>query len=130
MTRLFGLETEYGIARHDIEYIVLTGDDVAFSSLQLAPYLSSHPAFTLLHQAAATPTDQLFVYGVDRTKLSPTDASLVVTPRDLDALSVETGLDQPAIEAALGQRLRVADGDYGLSRTELAAALGRASTEE
>jgi hypothetical protein len=61
---------------------VLSGDDVAFSSLQLALYLSQHPAFTLLHHEAASPSDQLFVYAIDGTLLAPMQHDLAITPFD------------------------------------------------
>jgi len=112
------------ISVQGVDYLVLTGDDVAFSSLQLVVYLSGHPAFTLLHHHPSTATDQLFVYAIDRSLLgSAREPSLAIGPADASALERETGLTIERIERALGQPVRVSEANYGLSANEREIAL-------
>lgn len=106
------------IAEHESDYLVLTGEDVAFSSLSYASVLTAHPAFRLIHWERATAGDQLFVYAIDHSRLAVVDAPLAISPRDLASLSRETGLNRAGIEAALGQPLRVTDANWGLSERE------------
>lgn len=111
------------IDAHDSDYLVLTGDDAAFSSLAYASVLTAHPAFQLTHWDRASAGDQLFVYAIDRGQLSAAPAPMAISPRDLQALSLQTGLDRAAIEAALGTPVRVTDRDWGLSDREIFAAV-------
>lgn len=116
------------IVAHQSDYLVLTGEDVAFSSLSYADVLSAHPAFTLTHWHRATAGDQLFVYEIDRAQLGVVEAPLAISPRDFAALSRETGLDRAGLERALGQPLRITDADWGLSDREQYAALASESS--
>ena len=59
---------EYIVA-HEIDFIVLTGDDVAFSSLHYADYFAAHPAFKMIYRMRASESDQFFAYAVDRDLL-------------------------------------------------------------
>jgi hypothetical protein len=106
-----------------IDYIVLTGDDVAFSSLQLAVYLSSHPAFTLLHHEAASASDQLFVYEIDPARLAPIRHDLAITPYDLSTLELQTQLSPSQLGALIGTPIRKTGLDFGMSAAERDVAL-------
>ncbi len=111
------------IAAHDIDYVVLTGDNVVFSSIAYADYFSAHPAFKLVHAEGVSPANQLFVFSVDRSALRPVAHSTVVAPATLAALQRETGLPATEIERRLGTPLRVTDADHGLSDRERRAAI-------
>jgi hypothetical protein len=113
---------EYIVA-HDIEYVVLTGEDVAFSTLQYADYFSAHPAFSLLHRLRASETDQFFAYAVDREKLARNIHSMAISRADLAALEREAGMSRAQIERAVGQPIRVTDMERGLSQREEWAAV-------
>ncbi len=108
---------------HDVDYIVLTGDDVAFSSIAYASYFSGHPAFKLVHTEQYSRSDQVFVYSVDRSRLQPVAHSAVITPSNMAELRRQTGLTAGEIEQRLGTPLRIADADYGLSDRERWAAI-------
>jgi hypothetical protein len=113
------------LVSHEIDYVVLTGDDGVFSSLHYAAYFQGHPAFTLLHSDRATPADQLFVFAVDREALFVKEHSMSISPADAAALEGESGLSITEIAAALGARVRVTDAERGLSvREEWAAHAG------
>ncbi len=110
------------IADRDIDYVVLTGEDVAFSSNAYAWYFTANPAFTLLGTIPGTATDRMFAYSVDRAHLGPIAHSTAMTPRGFAALSEVTGLTEPEIASRLGTPLYVSDGDGGLSEREAAGA--------
>jgi len=111
------------IRDHDIDYVVLTGEDVAFSSLAYASYFSAHPAFHLAHTEGATRADQIFVFTVDRAKLATLDHALAIPPASFEALKRATGLDRAELQDRLGVRIRVTDQEVGLSDREQVAAL-------
>jgi hypothetical protein len=111
------------IRAHDVDFVVLTGDDVVFSSIAYADYFSAHPAFKLVHSEGVSPSDQLFVFSVDRSRLQPIAHSLVTTPASLAALRRESGLGVPEIERRLGTPLRVTDANSGLTDREQWAAI-------
>ena len=110
------------LVAHKIEYIVLTGDDGAFSSLHYASYFSGHPGFRLLHTSAQSPAEQVFVYGVDRDGLFVKEHSTAISPADASALERESAMSIEAIAAALGTPIRITDGERGLSPQEERAA--------
>lgn len=111
------------IAAHDIDYVVLTGEDAAFSSLSYAGYFSGHPAFKLRYTEAYSPSDQLFVFDVDRSKLDLRPYSTAIAPTSAAALERETGMDVGQLSWVLGTPLRVTDSDLGLSARERWAAI-------
>ena len=111
------------IAARDIEYVVLTGEDVAFSSSAYAWYFAANPAFHLMETFAGTGGDRMFAFSVTPSLLAPVPHSTSVTPRGLAGLEQETGLDAAEFEHRLGAQLRVTDSDAGLSQRELQAAL-------
>jgi 4-amino-4-deoxy-L-arabinose transferase-like glycosyltransferase len=111
------------IDAHHINYVILTGDDGAFSSLSHAAYFSAHPAFELVQHTAVTPADQLFVFSVDRTKLAPIPFSTAIGPASLRALERESGMTPQQLAQALGTPLRRTDFDVGLSQRETDAAV-------
>jgi hypothetical protein len=110
------------IVAHEIDYVVLTGDDGVFSSAQPAAYFGGHPAFRLLHASGSTPVEQAFVYAVDRNVLFVKEHPTAISPADAEALARESGMSLDAIEAALGTPLRITDGERGLSPREQQAA--------
>jgi 4-amino-4-deoxy-L-arabinose transferase-like glycosyltransferase len=111
------------IVEHNIDYIVLTGDDGAFSSLQYAACLSGHPAFRLLHHEAPSPTQQTYIYAVDRDALFVQEHSTAISPADAETLASESGLSLDEIAEKLGSPLRITDGERGLSLRETQAAV-------
>jgi hypothetical protein len=111
------------IAAHDIEYIVLSGEDVAFSSVAYVDYFSAHPAFHLMKSWRASAGDQAFAFSVDRSHLSPIAHSTVMTPPSFAALAQESGLDRAALEQRLGTPIRVTDTDRDMSDREAWAAV-------
>ena len=50
------------LAANEVSYILLTGEDLAFSSLHAAAYLSGHPAFKLVDSDRRSATEQFFLY--------------------------------------------------------------------
>jgi hypothetical protein len=111
------------IQAHEIDAVVLTGEDAAFSTLAYADYFSGHPAFALRYTKAYSPSDQVFVYSVDRSKLAPAPHSTVISPASIAALEAQTGLSPQELATALGTPLRVSDSDRGLSDRERWAAI-------
>jgi len=110
------------IVEHEIDYVVLTGDDGTFSSLHDASYFGAHPAFTLVHWAGETPAEQLYVYAVDREALFVKEHWTSISPADAAALERESGMSIDLVAWTLGTPVRVTDGERGLSpREELAA---------
>ena len=110
------------IDEHQSDYLVLTGEDVAFSSLSYAGALTASPAFRLVYWRRASAGDQFFVYAIDRTRLAPLGAPLAISPRDLASLEREAGVDAAGLSERLGQPVRVTDEDWGLSPREQWAA--------
>jgi hypothetical protein len=112
------------IIAHQSEYIVLTGEDVAFSSLAYADYFAAHPAFELVAHRAVTASDQLFVFAVvDRAALQPIEHSLVISPASAAAFIAESGMTIDEASERLGVPVRVTDIDGALSQREYDAAL-------
>ena len=111
------------LAVHETDFVVLTGDDGVFSSLQHASYFASHPAFTLVHAAGASPAERAFVYAVDLDALGRAEHATTISPHDAAALQRETGLTIEEIGAAIGTPLRVTDLERGLSSREAEAAV-------
>jgi hypothetical protein len=111
------------LVAHEIDYVVLTGDDGVFSSLHYAAYLSGHPAFTRLHTVSASPAEQAYVYAVDRDALFLKEHSTAISPADAAALVRESGMSIDEIAWALGTAVRVTDGERGLSTREEWAAI-------
>ncbi|MEX2245469.1 MAG: glycosyltransferase family 39 protein [Dehalococcoidia bacterium] len=114
-------------ADHDVDYVVITGEDAAFSSLPDATFLLAHPAFTLLNHEAVSPSDQLFVFAVDSTRLQPIPYPLVMARTDLAALERETRLSLDEIQRRLRVEIRQRDLEHGLSTGEIVAALNGAT---
>lgn len=110
------------IAEHEVEYVVLTGEDVAFSSNAYAWYFTAHPAFELLATLEGDGGDMMFAYAVDPSRLWPIEHSTSIRPRDYAALEEANGLSPGALSSRLGTRLRVTDADGGLSEREKQAA--------
>ena len=108
-----------------MSYVLLTGEDLAFSSLHAAAYLSGHPAFKLVDSDRRSATEQFFLYDVDRTQLRVRTHSTAISPDDAAVLVHDSGRSVEQIAQALGAPLRVTDVNDGLSpREERAAAAG------
>ncbi len=108
---------------HDAAYVLLTGEDVAFSSLHAAPYLSGHPAFELIDAQHVSTADQYLLYRVDRTQLALRPHPTAISPEDAGALADETGWTLDRIARALGTPIRITDINEGLSARERQDAL-------
>jgi 4-amino-4-deoxy-L-arabinose transferase-like glycosyltransferase len=109
------------VAAHDIDYVVLTGDDGTFSSLAYADWFAAHPAFRLLTSEARSPSQGYAVFAVDRSQLATVAHATVISPSSMAALSARTGLDAAGLAAAVGAPIRVTDLDAGRSPRERAA---------
>jgi hypothetical protein len=112
---------EYIQARR-IEYVILTGEDSAFSSNAYAWFLTSHPAFSLLGTIEGTGGDLMFGYTVDRSKLDLVDHPTSISPADFEQLVSSTSLSGDELARRLGTKLRVTDVTGGLSDREREAA--------
>src|SRR5581483_1861612 len=58
------------IAHRRADYLVLAGDDVAFSSTRYVDYFTANPAFTLMHAAELAGAGRVYVFRVDRARLA------------------------------------------------------------
>lgn len=118
------------IDTHEIEYVVLTGEDVAFSSLAYASYLTAHPAFELVAHQILSAGDQLYVYAVrESARLEPMPHSLVINPYSAAQLA-DAGVPVNEVSERLGVPVRVTDQEGGLSQREYEAALAGADLGE
>jgi 4-amino-4-deoxy-L-arabinose transferase-like glycosyltransferase len=118
---------EYARA-HGIEYLVLTGDDVAFSTAAYVDYFLRHPGFSLLYTQEEPPLHHAFVFAVRPELLHRVRHETVVGPHSYRALLAESGLTRDELESRLGTPLRVRDREYGLSpaeRSRIRAMTGR-----
>ncbi len=111
------------IRDHEIDYVLLTGEDAAFSSLHAAAYLSANPAFKLVEARRRSPSDQFYLYRVDRSALARIAHSTTLSPSDAASLVAESGLSMKQIEQELGTPVRISDEDAGLSPREEHAAV-------
>ncbi|HEX5479977.1 MAG TPA: glycosyltransferase family 39 protein [Dehalococcoidia bacterium] len=78
------------IAYRKSDYLVLSGEDVAFSSTRYVDYFSA-PAFTPLHHASLGDAGEIYVFRIDRTKLALRPYSTVVPASVLNSLYAEAG---------------------------------------
>ncbi len=108
---------------NDVGYVLLTGEDLAFSSLHSAAYLSGHPGFRLIDSKQRSASEQFYLYAVDRTKLEPKAHSTAISPEDAAQLTRESGRSLEQIARALGAPMRVTDENSGLSPPEQQAAV-------
>ena len=106
-----------------IDYVVLTGEDVAFSSNAYAWFLTGHPAFTLMRTIRGSGGDLMFGYAVDRSKLDVVDHPTMVSPADFAQLSAATGLSADGLSQLLGIDLLVTQHNGQLSAQELDGAM-------
>jgi hypothetical protein len=74
-----------GLRQHNVGYLIVTGEDTAFSSTRYLDYFYDNPAFTLVHQDAAGPT-VAFIFSVDRSRLAQRDYQTVVPATVLNRL--------------------------------------------
>lgn len=65
------------IRRRGIDYVIISGEDAAFSSTRYLDYFSANPAFSLVHEDQTTATSA-FVFRVDRQVLAPRSYATVV----------------------------------------------------
>jgi 4-amino-4-deoxy-L-arabinose transferase-like glycosyltransferase len=105
-------------ATHDVQYLVITGEDIVFSTAVYIDYFLDHPAFTLLHHTAEPPLHHAFVFAVDLDRLKRVPHVTVMGPASLRAAAAQTGLTPAELEARLATPLRVSDLEYGLSAGE------------
>jgi hypothetical protein len=115
---------EYVMA-HDIDYVVLTGDDATFSSFSYEDWFADHPAFRLLASNERSAAEQYAVFAVDRTKLSVVPHATVISPSSMAALSAHTGLDAAELSTALGTPMSATDVDPWQSARDTATADSR-----
>jgi hypothetical protein len=80
------------LRRREIDVLVITGDDVAFSSLSYVDYFTGHPAFELVYQNRAGTEDGIYAFRVSRQLLATTPYRAAIGDDTLAALSDEAGL--------------------------------------
>jgi 4-amino-4-deoxy-L-arabinose transferase-like glycosyltransferase len=68
-----------------IDYLVLTGQDAAYSSLTYLDYFRENPAFTLVHKDEREGANAVYVFRVDRSRLAPLPYRAAVSPGTLNA---------------------------------------------
>jgi 4-amino-4-deoxy-L-arabinose transferase-like glycosyltransferase len=78
------------LRQRDIGYLVVTGEDAAFSSLRYLDYFSDNPAFSLVHEDQ-TDAASVFIFRVDRSRLAPRDYPTVVPATVLNHLYGQYG---------------------------------------
>jgi hypothetical protein len=78
------------IAYRKSDYLVLSGEDVAFSTTRYVDYFSA-PAFTLLHHAALGDAGEIYIFRIDRTKLALRPYATVVPGSVLNSLYAGAG---------------------------------------
>ncbi|MCI0777084.1 MAG: glycosyltransferase family 39 protein [Chloroflexi bacterium] len=83
-----------GLREHEIEYLVLTGDDAGFSSLSLLPYFETHPYFKSVTSFIADDTNQTHIFQVVGTFDQPTDAPALVNDATIAALENKLGAER------------------------------------
>ena len=81
--------------KHDIGYLVLTGDDAGFSSLSLLPYFEEHPGFQKVTAFVGNDANQVHIFRVLPSRLEPTAPPARVSQATADALQNQLGT-QPA----------------------------------
>ena len=83
-----------GLREHEIEYLVLTGDDDGFSSLSLLPYFENHPYFQNVASFVADDINQTHIFRVVGTFDRPTDAPTLVNDATVAALEDKLGAER------------------------------------
>ncbi|MCI0889682.1 MAG: glycosyltransferase family 39 protein [Chloroflexi bacterium] len=83
-----------GLREHEIEYLVLTGDDAGFSSLSLLPYFETHPYFKNVTSFVADETNQTHIFQVVGTFDEPTAAPALVNDATVAALEEKLGAER------------------------------------
>lgn len=107
------------VGGREIDYVILTGEDAAFSSNAFAWFLTAHPAFSFIGMVEGTGGDLMFGYAVDRSKLDVVvQPTTTISPRDYAQLSNLTGLTASELSRRLGTELHVTDLDGALSQRE------------
>jgi 4-amino-4-deoxy-L-arabinose transferase-like glycosyltransferase len=82
------------IATHQIEYLVITGDDAGFSSLSLLAYFENHPAFTSVASFVANDTNQAHIFHVSDSMLVPIAQPAQVSESTARALKAAYGASE------------------------------------
>ncbi len=78
------------LRQRDIGYLVITGEDAAFSSLRYLDYFRDDPAFSLVHEDQ-TGDGSVYVFSVDLSRLAPRDYATVVPATALNHLYEQQG---------------------------------------
>lgn len=89
------------IARRRIDYLVLTGEDAGYSSLAYLDYFLGNPGFSLIHRDYRSPGNALYVFRVDRTRVSPRPYRAVVDDGTLLALARQAGWSTSDVARAI-----------------------------
>ena len=83
-----------GLSEHNIEYLILTGDDAGFSSLSLLPYFENHPYFTPVQSFVADETNQAHIFQVVGSFNEPTNPPALVNGTTVEALEDRLGSER------------------------------------
>jgi 4-amino-4-deoxy-L-arabinose transferase-like glycosyltransferase len=73
------------LREREIDYLVLTGQDAAYSSLTYLDYFRENPAFTLVHEDVPSSANAVYVFRVDRALLEQRPYRAAVSPATLNA---------------------------------------------
>jgi len=92
-----------------IGYLIVTGEDAAFSSLTYLDYFLGMPGLTLVHVEDAGLAGGAYVFRVDAARLAPRDFPLTVSRRTDSALREDLGAGYDAAMARLAPETRVTD---------------------
>jgi 4-amino-4-deoxy-L-arabinose transferase-like glycosyltransferase len=85
-TALSEIELHEQIRRRGTEYLVISGEDVAFSSLRYVDYFLRHRAFELLYQDSLEGTSRTYVFRVHRSRLELMKFPTTVSASTLNSL--------------------------------------------
>jgi len=90
-----------------IGYLVISGEDAAFSSLTYMDYFLGMPGLRLVHAEVADSTDAAFVFAVDAAAFAPRDFPLTVSAATEAAIRSELGDGYDAAIATLAPSVRI-----------------------
>ena len=96
-------------------YLIVTGEDVAFSTTRYLDYFFAQPAFTLVHHDAVDGAGETYIFHVDRAKLALSTYRTVIPGSVLQTLAASAAgrLDAAGVVSAinpLGVTVRPEDG--------------------
>jgi 4-amino-4-deoxy-L-arabinose transferase-like glycosyltransferase len=89
------------LGQREAGYLLLTGEDMTFSSLSYVDYFLEHPAFELVHRDVRDKSNGAYVFRVDRAQLAPREYRAAITAETLDELAGDFGLARDGAARAI-----------------------------